>query len=174
MSQQSEFVERVVRLAEVHAEAHWELDWSRVEASLGHALPFDYKRLCEELPPGKFCDFFWILHPVGSKGASMLGRSSELIEAVEEFIEDEDECPGESGRIFPCFVTDNGDVGYWIADTDNPDDWTVAINEGRGPEWEPTELSLSAFLYQLLTGGYVSGLFPESLRSREPRFSSNF
>lgn len=174
MAPRSDFVSRIVELADPRSEIYWSLDWRRIESSLGHALPSDYKKMCEVLPPGKFNRFLWLLHPIGSKGASLLGRSPELIEVVEEFMEDEEECPGEPGRVYPCLVTDNGDVGYWIADSSKPDEWKIAINEGRGPEWDATEFSLSEFLYRFLTRDYLPGVFPASVQEGEPLFSSNF
>ncbi|MBZ9644042.1 hypothetical protein [Streptomyces sp. PSKA30] len=174
MSHNDEYADRVIELTGVGGGAYWTLDWQKIENSLGHALPSDYKRLCEELPPGLFNEFLFLLHPIGSEGESLLGRDARLIETVEGFIENEEECPGRRGHIFPCLITDNGDVGYWIADSEDPDEWTVAINESRGPDWQSTGLSLSAFLYQFLTGEYEVGMFPESVQNGEPVFSSSF
>lgn len=167
----SEFVDRVVDLAWGSGKAHWSLDWSKIETSLGYSLPSDYKRLCDELPPGSFNDFLFLLHPIGCVGASLLGRAARLIEIVEMLMEDEEECPGEPGRIFPCLVTDNGDVGYWIADSDDPDGWTIAINKNRSPVWESTGLPLSVFLYQFIIG--ESDVFPESFQEGRPAFASD-
>ncbi|MGW3405320.1 hypothetical protein ACWGRF_31580 [Streptomyces zhihengii] len=170
----NDVVTHIADLIELHDPPHWELDWPDIERKLGHALPSDYKELCARIPPGRYHDHFWILHPIGSKGASLVARNDELIAIAEEFMLDEDdECPTESGRVFPCLVTDNGDVGYWIADSDEPEEWKVAVNVARGPEWESTGLSLTGFIFELLSGEYESGIFPPSLRERQPIFRSS-
>lgn len=139
----------------------WSLDWKVVEQALGHRLPSDYMRLCDAIPPGKFSGFFWLLHPLGSRGGSLVSAEKDLRDVLRELTEiyrDEEEWNEEEwidpGTLFPCFQTDNGDVGYWAStDSEDPDKWTVVINWAGGLDWDVTELTLSALLHRHIIEG---------------------
>ncbi|MFI6694528.1 hypothetical protein ACIBLA_22745 [Streptomyces sp. NPDC050433] len=159
----------------------WNIDWSAIEAELGHRLPTDYKRLCDHLPPGRFRDFLWLQHPLGALGGSLLGREAELIATVREVADitvwehghehlDDAALPG---MLYPCLITDNGDTGYWLAARDDPDSWTIMLNKGRDPEFSDHGTTLSEFLYDFLTEGYPFGVtLPDDLDL--PLFTSDF
>ncbi|WP_405800387.1 hypothetical protein [Streptomyces sp. NBC_01506] len=79
-------IEEVLTLLTPHLPrpSFWNVDWNAIEAELGHHLPTDYKRLCEHLPPGRFRDFLWLQHPLGTRGGNLLGREAELVATVRE------------------------------------------------------------------------------------------
>ncbi|MEU4697407.1 hypothetical protein [Nonomuraea dietziae] len=58
------------------------------------------------------------------------------------------------GQLHPCFRTDNGDYGFWIATENDPDEWIIGINYVRGGTVEWYERSLSSLLHEMLTDGY--------------------
>ncbi|MEU6714130.1 hypothetical protein ABZ897_21905 [Nonomuraea sp. NPDC046802] len=144
----------------------WTLDWNAIEAELGHRLPADYKRLCDHLPPGRFREFLWLQHPLGGLGASLLGREAELIATVHAMAdgtvwEHEHEHLDDAalpGLLYPCLITDNGDTGYWLAATDDPDAWTIMLHKGRDPEFTDFGVTLSEFLHDFLTESYPFGV----------------
>lgn len=146
---------------------------------MGHRLPADYKRLCDLLPPGRFRGFLWLQHPLGAFGGSLLGREAELIASVREVADitvwehgyehlDDAALPG---ILYPCLVTDNGDTGYWLAATDDPDSWTIMLNKGRDLEFTDHGSTLAEFLYEFLTEGYPFG---SVLLEDPPLFTSDF
>ncbi|MFW5417727.1 hypothetical protein J0910_14035 [Nocardiopsis sp. CNT-189] len=130
--------------------------------------------------PGTFSDFFSVPHPLGIGNANLLradrffrGVLAELIGIYSD--EDLPEYVDES-RLFPCLLTDNGDVGYWVADTGDPDGWTVAVNAARSPDRRRTGRSLSALLHSHVTAeeiqdGPFGSVFEEGDRAE---FSSDF
>ncbi|MFD3325922.1 hypothetical protein [Streptomyces sp. NPDC058701] len=58
-------------------------------------------------------------------------------------------------------MTENGDCLHWLARPGaEPDEWTVALKEGRGREWESHAQSCTGFLRSILVaGGTRSELF---------------
>ena len=157
----------------------WDIDWNVIEGELGHRLPADYKRLCDRLPPGRFREFLWVQHPLGSFGGSLLGREAELIAQVRETAditvweheyEDLDDA-ALPGLLYPCLVTDNGDTGYWLAATDDPDGWTIMLNKGRDLEFSDHGVTLSEFLRDFLAEGCPFGV---TLPDDGPLFTSDF
>ena len=59
--------------------------------------------------------------------------------------------PYEIDRLLPWAITDNGDVLFWRVEGE-PVDWTVVINEGRGPEWHAFAGGALAWLVAWLAG----------------------
>ncbi|WP_405678726.1 hypothetical protein OG292_32430 [Streptomyces sp. NBC_01511] len=75
------------------------------------------------------------------------------------------------GLLYPRLITDDGDTGYWLAATDNPDGWTIMLNKGRDPEFTDHGTTLSEFLYDFLTEGHPFGV---TLSDSRPLFTSDF
>ncbi|MEN3616023.1 hypothetical protein AAH979_41935 [Plantactinospora sp. ZYX-F-223] len=176
-------VQRIVDLAGWHGPRAPRLDWPAIEAALGHPLPSDYKRLCERLPPGGFGEFLNLLHPasVGDFGNLITGERSlkqpggivdMLVEQERIYTEEANarrlttvEPAAEDGekwrplfgpgQLHPCFWTDNGGYGFWIAAKSDPEEWTIGVNLRSGNDVEPYELSLSSFLHEMLTDEYA-------------------
>ncbi|MFC8765927.1 SMI1/KNR4 family protein, partial [Streptomyces sp. NPDC057193] len=63
-------------------------------------------------------------------------------------------------------------LGPLIGETAKPDEWTVLVNEGRGPEWEHHPVSVAAFVAGVLTGRIHSETLGE-LQDTEHSFDSN-
>ncbi|MEO3867385.1 hypothetical protein ABGB18_00990 [Nonomuraea sp. B12E4] len=156
----------------------WNIDWNAIEAELGHHLPTDYKRLCDHLPPGRFRDYLWLQHPLGSWARNLLGREATLIATMRAGAgitvwEHEHEHLDDAALpdlLYPCLMTDNGDTGYWLAATDDPDGWTIMLNKGGGLEFTDHGTTLSEFLHDFLTEGYPYG----DSWSDGPLFTSDF
>jgi len=75
--------------------------------------------------------------------------------------------------IVPWAITENGDTVYWVASPlDSPDEWTVAVNEARGPDWQEFPMGASEFLYGVLSGTIAVRAFPADLPSAVPVFTA--
>ncbi|MEY7972585.1 hypothetical protein AB8O38_11365 [Saccharomonospora xinjiangensis] len=144
-------VREIVEFTGPYAPVFWSISWETIEKRIGHALPSDYKKICDVVPPGKFSDFFVILHPVGSDYGNLLRveeyAAGELRRLLEIYSADDVPDYVEEYKLFPCLLTDNGDTGYWLADSDDPDEWTVVVSRTRSAEWWNTGLSLSSLIH---------------------------
>ena len=76
----------------------------------------------------------------------------------------EEYCPfpifPEPGGLLPFGVTDNGDVFFWLTDSDNPNHWKIVINETRSAEFELYDKKLTEFLVGIVNGQIESQIFP--------------
>jgi hypothetical protein len=134
-------------------------------ADAGHPLPADYEQLAREYGPGSFAGFLWLLAPGAANQYLDLDRQAEVrLDALRTLGE---ELPYEP--LLPFAFTDNGDVVYWHA-TGDPDDWTVVVNESRGPEWHAFDGNATEFLVATLSGRERVPMFPEDFPSEEPGF----
>lgn len=51
---------------------------------------------------------------------------------------------------FPFAQTDNGDFLFWETAGES-NKWRIIVNEGRGPEWEIFDISMTEFIAGILT-----------------------
>lgn len=158
------------------------VDWTRAERVLGAALPADYKQLVETYGDGIFDDTIWLLVPDSAYGECDLhAQTTERDEILADLWEMGEEKPAgllEAGaRVLPwAFEEGTGAFLYWLARPgQQPDEWTVLYNEGRGPMWEHHDTGCSAFLLAVLTGtaetAYFGHLY-EVLKPTEHRFAT--
>lgn len=61
-----------------------------------------------------------------------------------------------SEEILSWGGTDNGDEGFWVKNGDDPDLWTVTVNE-KSPRWYPYDGSLAEFIYAALNADLKEG-----------------
>jgi hypothetical protein len=73
----------------------------------------------------------------------------------------------EPNGLLPWGVTDNGDVLFWLT-VDHPDQWTVVVNESRGPTYEHFPGSMTVFLQAFLARSLETEIFPDDLRDDGP------
>ncbi|MDQ0961304.1 hypothetical protein QFZ66_005182 [Streptomyces sp. B4I13] len=140
-------------------------DWGQVEARLGHALPSDYQALIGGLGGGGRVDgYLWLLEPdCPNPHYDLVTTDGDQIEILAELWEAGEERPTElvnsGAQVFPWAVTDNGECLYWFAQPGvSPGDWTVAVNEARGSEWEFFTSGCVEFLNGILSGTLGSEL----------------
>ena len=131
-------------------------------------LPSDYLALAAEWGPGAFDDFLWLLVPGAENPNLDLDRQAEVrLGALRELGED---TPYPLGELLPWAFTDNGDVLFWHT-AGEPDAWTVAVNESRGPEWHLFDGGAADFLVAFLSGRERVPVFPDDVPSEAPGFS---
>lgn len=152
------------------------VDWKRVEATIGSPLPHDYKDLVETYGPGVFDDFVWVLHPeVENPTLNLLAEGGRTLDALRTLRASE-RIPYVVERgteeLLPWGRTDDGDKLYWVTKPRySPDDWTVVVNEARGPTWETFDGTATELLYALLRGSVRLDLFDGSdFPSTAPQF----
>ncbi len=143
-------------------------DWETVEAQLGTPLPEDYKQLVDLYGGGVFDEVVWLLEPgcpVEDYDLLAITRErEEILPRLWAIGEPKPTGLTEDGtRLLPwAYVEDGGQYLYWLARPDQaPGEWTVKINEGRGPEWESHAVSCARFLLSFMTGEIRSGILPE-------------
>jgi hypothetical protein len=133
----------------------------------GHPLPADYEQLAREYGPGAFAGFLWLLAPGAANQYLDLDKQAEVrLDALRTLGE---ELPYEP--LLPFAFTDNGDVVYWHQRTPDPDTWTVAVNESRGPEWHAFDGTATEFLAASLSGRERVPMFPEDFPGPDPSFA---
>ncbi|MHC5902907.1 SMI1/KNR4 family protein [Streptomyces sp. S6] len=143
-------------------------DWAVVEAQLGTELPQDYKDLVDTYGGGLFDDSVWLLEPGCARPRhdliSMDAECSETLRLLWGRGEPRPaELAQEGARLIPwAYEDEGGEVLYLLsAPGRKPENWSVWINEGRGPEWEHHPGPCTSFLLALLTGEIRSEYFPD-------------
>lgn len=143
------------------------VDWDAVERGIGLRLPGDYKDFVARYGPGGFGDF---LHPyqpdADDEELDLVDRQRADLDALreiqEEFPEDVPYRLAGPAELVSVALTDNGDIVYWhVTDPEDPDSWTITVNESRGPEWFRYDGPFTSFLADALSRRVEVTVFPE-------------
>ena len=153
-------------------------DWEAVARRLGTDLPADYKELIGTYGGGCFDNYLWLLEPDSvNKDNDLVLLTEERDEAFEMLWEMGEEKPAElteeGSRLIPWATTDNGEFLYWLVRPgQEPDGWTVMVNEGRGEAWEHFRMRCTEFLAASLAGEVQSEVlwseYPAQVHSFRP------
>ncbi|TPQ16538.1 hypothetical protein FGD71_041355 [Streptomyces sporangiiformans] len=146
---------------------------------MGTVLPADYKRLVEAYGGGLFAGMIWLLEPgCPDPMLELVAQTAEREEILAELWEAGEDKPSElqegGVRLVPWgFAEGAGHYLYWVVRPDvEPEEWTVILNEGRGPLWEASPVSCSQFLLDVVAGTtssfYFTGL--DDIIEPEDRF----
>ncbi|GHH23251.1 histone-like nucleoid-structuring protein Lsr2 [Streptomyces rubradiris] len=167
-------LERLTELCPPPISVQPPVNWAGVESALQLRLPEDYKQLTTAYDPGCFANFLWVYDPRHtSVHVSLLGPAQERTRAQvrEDYARGIYPAPVDPELLLPCGGTDNGEGIFWITDPKNdPDAWTVAVNEARGPRWYTFDGNLTQFLVAVLSGTTTVPQFPETLLKGEIDF----
>jgi hypothetical protein len=147
-------------------------EWDSVEAALGVRLPSDYKWLVERYGPGSFDEFLHIFQPASSVEPVQLElQTREAAWALDYLRRGGEVIPYENSELLPSCRTDNGDTGYWLRHpADNPEAWTIVVNEARGTRWSTFDGGIVSFLVAVLAGTHDVSVFPDDFPSEHPKF----
>ncbi|MEU9165767.1 SMI1/KNR4 family protein [Streptomyces sp. NPDC048424] len=146
-------------------------DWGEVERTLAVELPDDYKELIGVYGGGNWDDYLYVLEPeCPNEHYDLLKWAKFQFEDLEDlwkFEKKPTELEAEGSRVIPWATTDNGECLYWLVLPGlDPNEWTVMVNEARGPRWEHHSVSCTQFLASALDGGLksniLSSLFPSA------------
>lgn len=137
--------------------------WSDIHATIGFSTPTDYREIIDTYGAGGFGSFLWVYQPQSSNQfLDLKTQISTQADALRELKEIGDNIPYEISSLKACGVTDNGDVIYWVTEqSQNSDDWTIAVNAPRDDEWSEYDGSLLDFLVAVFSGAYVCPIFPD-------------
>nr|WSZ98596.1 SMI1/KNR4 family protein [Streptomyces sp. NBC_00857] len=144
-------------------------DWQQVESQVGASLPKDYKQLVDAYGGGSFDDSIWLLEPwCANRYYDLVTENKERPEILERLWTMGEPKPPELAeegvRVIPWALTENGMYLYWLVRPEqDPEDWTVILNEGRGPGWERHSVPCGQFLEGVLLTGDVESSYFEDL-----------
>jgi len=136
------------------------------------ALPPDFMQLAIQWGPGRFGGFLWLLVPgAENQDLALEVQANRQLRALREVEAGGEPVPYEIDRLLPWAVSDNGDVAYWRADGE-PAQWSVVVNEGRGPEWHEFPGGAVEFLLAWLTGNERVSVFPDDVPDPRDPFTA--
>jgi SMI1-KNR4 cell-wall len=151
-------------------------DWDSVEHRLGTELPRDYKDLIEAFGAGLFDSHIWLLEPQCENQSHDLEFDNDgRMDDLEDFWEMGEEKPAELDELGSKLIfwggTPSGEVLFWLVRPhQDPETWTVMINESRGPRREHLELNCTEFLSSVLSGRVRSKILSSRLPAPEHEF----
>ncbi|OAB34382.1 SMI1/KNR4 family protein [Paenibacillus glacialis] len=152
-----------------------EKSWETFIKILGTELPSDYKKFIRTYGTGGIDNFIWILTPFDQdENINFLRRKEEIsgayMQSKQEFPKNfkHDVFPA-SGGILPWAFTDNGDELYWLTEGE-PDQWKVVVYETRSSDYHIYSLTMTEFIYKVLTRELICDAFPEDFPSENPIF----
>ncbi|GAA2639798.1 hypothetical protein GCM10010425_50230 [Streptomyces spororaveus] len=159
----------LARLLEIAPAPSQPLDkgWSEVEQTLAVGLPNDYKELIGVYGGSNWDDYLYVLEPdCPNKHYDLLKWAKYQFEDLQElwtFEKKPEELETEGSVVIPWATTDNGECLYWLVLPGvDPNEWTVMVNEARGPRWEHYSVSCTQFLASALTGELQSNILSSS------------
>jgi hypothetical protein len=155
-------------------EAPQQRDWSKIEAQLATSLPEDYKEFVDLYGTGKIDNFLWIFNPFSqNENINLATQVRVQLTALSELQTYGEVLPyklfPDPNGIFPFGITENGDVLYWNA-VGQPEVWTVLVNEARSPDWEAFGMTMTEFLFKVLSRQIHPSAFPSAFPSDTPSF----
>ncbi|MGW0185069.1 SMI1/KNR4 family protein [Streptomyces sp. NPDC003362] len=161
-------VDELTRICPPPAGAGQSVGWDAVERELGRALPADYKRLVEAYGGGVFAGELWLLEPGCPEPMyDLVAQNAERAEILADLWDAGEEKPaeladGDAGLVPWAYVEGSGHVLYWLVRPGvAPEDWTVILNEGRGPLWEAHPVPCGRFLLDVVAGTTTSYYFTD-------------
>ncbi|WP_324614274.1 SMI1/KNR4 family protein [Streptomyces kebangsaanensis] len=139
------------------------MEWAAVEEALGVVLPADYKRLVEWYGGGLFAGVLRLLEPDCPDAMyDLVAQTAEHEEVLAELWEAGEDKPSElhegNARLVPWgYAEGAGHFLYWLVRPGTePEEWTVLLNEGRGPLREACPVSCGQFLLDVVAGTTTS------------------
>ena len=149
-----------------------DVDWDLAERQAGSRLPADYKALVEMYGPGSWDGFLHVFQPMCENQHIDLARQQEPALWALDYLQVRGEpMPYPLSELMAVAGTDNGDTVYWLERPhEDPDAWTIVVNEARGPEWVAYDGGLVAFLADVLSRAFQCDVFPDDFPGTHPRF----
>lgn len=150
-------------------------EWIEFESILGIMLPEDYKEFIIAYGTGGIDNFMWILTPfVKDENINFMTRMNVMLSS---YVESKDKFPQyykheifpKLDGLLPWAYTENGDEIYWQTSV-NSNEWSIVVYETRSPQYHHYEMSMTEFLYKILTKELICEAFPEDFPSDKPEF----
>lgn len=147
-------------------------DWQAVEEQVGTALPAEYKTFIETYGTGIIGRFIYIWNPFAQEAfVNLTSRNANETNLLNTYISEWDDI--ERNRLFPFPVfpekfgvlsfgsTRNGDTLFWRTHG-KPDEWSIVVWKIRSARFELHDMSMSRFLYLVLTNKRYNTLLHEA------------
>jgi hypothetical protein len=150
--------------------------WPQVESDLGTALPDDFKAFIQRYGSGTISGFLSVLNPFSTwPRLNLAQRGREQLDALRELASEfGEQCPyalfPAKGGLLPVAMTDNGDVIHWLTHG-QPEQWTIVVNESRGPDYEEFRMNLTTFLAAIVSERVRCRAFPRSFPGSDRSFT---
>lgn len=144
-------------------------DWQSFEEAFGIHLPSDYKAFVDTYGHGSFNDFLTVFLPSSPYEFVELDTQRGFAEGKIELWLDFGEIgspslPVDPRQLLPVAGTDNGNTVYWnMWRRDEPDDWTIAVDQARGDSWYLFDGGIVAFLAATFVDRARVPVFPEGI-----------
>lgn len=146
--------------------------WEEFEGETSIHFPDDYKELISTYGTGGIGDFLWFLTPFAEdENVNYTERADVLLEAYQTSKGNSPEYfpfnvyPEENG-LLPWGYTENGDELYWKTGAAF-EDWEIVVYESASPDYYSYKMSLSEFLYKIITKELECDIFPDDLFEEE-------
>ncbi|MFF5637556.1 SMI1/KNR4 family protein [Streptomyces sp. NPDC012825] len=124
------------------------VDWATLEASLGTALPSDFRSLAEAYPVLFIDDFLMVSVPRSGTEAlwASESRNDEILQDLYEMGDTEDYVPyPRPGGLLGWAGSTSGDSFYWRTEPSDPDAWPVVVRGDNG-DWSEFPFGAVEFL----------------------------
>jgi hypothetical protein len=150
------WTQRIIEVTGARSEPR-EIDWARVGAELGTALPSDYRELCSLFGGGFYSAFLRLLQPVvdvaATDGLLYSWRWNRNHPQYAHLYAPYDLYggPDRPGLLHWGADQTEGDY-YWLADAaTDPTAWPVVARKDGIEPWHRYDMSVSEFIYRMLT-----------------------
>ncbi|WP_353940943.1 SMI1/KNR4 family protein [Streptomyces sp. HUAS MG91] len=124
------------------------VDWAALEATLGTALPSDFRSLAEAYPALVVGDFLSVSvpRPGAEESWASEARDDEILQDLYEMEDMEDYVPfPQPGGLISWAESHSGDAFYWRTSPADPDAWPVVVRTDNG-DWIEFPVGAVGFL----------------------------
>jgi len=148
-------------------------DWTKVEMALGTPLPVDYKEFVNLYGTGVIRNHIGIYNPFAEfRDLNLLAQVDEILDGWRKLGAKYEEYSypfyPELDGLLPWGRTDSGNDLFWRTHGE-PDEWTVAFSESRGPEIEQFDGSMTEFLVDLFSGKLKSDVLQGDIQAKRKK-----
>ncbi|WP_328542417.1 SMI1/KNR4 family protein [Streptomyces sp. NBC_00371] len=124
------------------------VNWAALEATLGTALPSDFRALAEAYPVLVIDDFLMVSVPLPGTEVSWAAgaREDEILQDLYEMGDTEGYVPfPQPGGLIGWADSNSGDSFYWRTSSPDPDAWPVVVRTDNA-EWYEFPVGAVEFL----------------------------
>lgn len=153
-----EWVSRILEVVS-QQDLRLEIEWSAFEEELRTPLPDDFKELATSIGVGEFSDYLYVYTSGKSDWSSITGQLASIHRAlaprpvaVRVYEPYRVFTPGEGGLIPWGATVQEGVEFYWLAGGEQPNAWPVLARMDPSEEWYRFDMTVSEFVFRMLTG----------------------